>query len=258
MVTHATRPIILSGCKAVYLLDILNPAKIEARLHTQIGKRLRLLMAERGLSATQLAKNADVKPSFIYDVIHGKSTNPSVVKLSQIAAAMEVDIASLLMEEQPVTASSHRPRKLQLDTERNDNYVTISSILVEASMGGGTIVTSEEQGKPYYFRQEWIRDRLGVTHDDLRMIFVRGDSMEPTLCAGDMILIDITKKSPTPPGIFVLFDGFGLVAKRLEFISNTTPPAIRIISDNAQYSAYERTIDELHIIGRVVWFAREM
>lgn len=229
-------------------------------MHTQIGERLRLLMAERGLSATQLAKNADVKPSFIYDVIHGKSTNPSVVKLAQIATAMGVDIASLLSEKQEnnITAHNGRTRKLQLDSERNDNYVTISSILVEASMGGGTIVTSEEQGKPYYFRQEWIRDRLGVTPNDLRMIFVRGDSMEPTLCAGDMILIDISKKSPTPPGIFVLFDGLGLVAKRLEFISNTTPPAIRILSDNAQYSAYERTIDELHIIGRVVWFAREM
>lgn len=229
-------------------------------MHTQIGERLKLLMAERGLSATQLAKNADVKPSFIYDVVHGKSTNPSVVKLAQIATAMGVDIASLLSGQQAQDISAHngRTRKLQLDTERNDNYVTISSILVEASMGGGTIVTSEERGKPYYFRQEWIRDRLGVTPDDLRMIFVRGDSMEPTLCAGDMILIDITKKSPTPPGIFVLFDGLGLVAKRLEFISNTTPPAIRIISDNGQYSAYERTIDELHIIGRVVWFAREM
>lgn len=220
-------------------------------------------MAERGLSAAQLAKRADVKPSFIYDVIHGKSTNPSIVKLANIAACLEVDIASLVGDtgKQPVAVNGGRmakPRKLQLDTERNDQYVTISSILVEASMGGGTIVTSEEKGKPYYFRQEWIRDRLGVSPADLRMIFVRGDSMEPSLCAGDMILIDITKKSPTPPGIFVLFDGFGLVTKRLEFISNTNPPAIRIISDNAQYSAYERTIDELHIIGRVVWFAREL
>lgn len=223
-------------------------------------------MAERGLSAAQLAKSADVKPSFIYDVIHGKSTNPSVVKLAQIADYLRVDIASLLGDGNrqtavaavAATAPALKPRKLHLDTARSDQYVTISSILIEASMGGGTIVTTEEQGKPYYFRQEWIRDRLGVSPDDLRMIFVRGDSMEPTLCAGDMILIDITKKSPTPPGIFVLFDGFGLVAKRLEFISNTYPPAIRIISDNPQYSAYERAISELHIIGRVVWFAREL
>lgn len=220
-------------------------------------------MAERGLSAAQLAKSADVKPSFIYDVIHGKSTNPSIVKLAQIAACLDVDIASLLGggDKRAVAippAPPAKPRKLQLDTAGNDDYVTISSILVEASMGGGSIVTNEEKGKPYYFRQEWIRDRLGVSAADLRMIFVRGDSMEPTLCAGDMILIDITKKSPTPPGIFVLFDGFGLVAKRLEFISNTNPPAIRILSDNPQYSAYERTIDELHIVGRVVWFAREL
>lgn len=217
-------------------------------------------MAERGLSAAQLAKSADIKPSFIYDVIHGKSTNPSVVKLARIADIMEVDIASLLGERQELGSNPRhdaRNRKLP-NTQGSDDYVTISSILVEASMGGGTIVTTEEKGKPYYFRREWIRDRLGVSASDLRMIFVRGDSMEPTLCAGDMILIDITKKSPTPPGIFVLFDGFGLVAKRLEFISNTNPPAIRIISDNAQYSAYERIIDELHIIGRVVWFAREL
>lgn len=219
-------------------------------------------MAERGLSAAQLAKSADIKPSFIYDVIHGKSTNPSVVKLARIADTMDIDITSLLGERQEPSGSLRKDephkRKLQLDTQSGDDYVTISSILVEASMGGGTIVTTEERGKPYYFRREWIRDRLGVSAQDLRMIFVRGDSMEPSLCAGDMILIDITKKSPTPPGIFVLFDGFGLVAKRLEFISNTNPPAIRIISDNTQYSAYERTIDELHIIGRVVWFAREL
>ncbi|MCH2546620.1 MAG: LexA family transcriptional regulator [Alphaproteobacteria bacterium] len=232
-------------------------------MHNTIGERLRHLMAERGLSAAQLAKRADIKPSFIYDVLHGKSTNPSIVKLAHIARCMDVDISSLVGSNsssptQNRTEPPAKSRKLQLDMHSGDDYVTISSILVEASMGGGSIVTTEEKGKPYYFRQEWIRNRLGVTADDLRMIFVRGDSMEPTLCAGDMILIDITKKSPTPPGIFVLFDGFGLVTKRLEFLSNTNPPAIRIISDNAQYAAYERTIDELHIIGRVVWFAREL
>lgn len=219
-------------------------------------------MAERGLSAAQLAKNADVKPSFIYDVIHGKSTNPSIIKLAQIASSMHVDVTALLdgMRKSPPPFNSHnhngKRRRLHLDTARGDDYVTISSLLVETSLSGGT--AAGEKGKPYYFQREWIRDRLGVSPTDLRLSQVRGDSMEPVLCAGDMILIDITKKYPTPPGIFVLFDGFGLVAKRLEFISNTTPPAIRIISDNPQYSAYERTIDDLHIIGRVVWFAREL
>lgn len=218
-------------------------------------------MAQRGLNATQLSKHADVKPSFIYDILNGKSANPSPVRLVQIADALGVNVSSLI-------TSDSESRSLQIDMPQHsdnrhasggdDTYVTISSVLVEASMGGGTVVAQEEQGKPYYFRREWIRNRLGVSPADLRMIFVRGDSMEPTLCAGDMILIDTTKRMPSPSGIFVLFDGMGLVAKRLEMTHNPATPSIRILSDNPQYSSYTRPASELHIIGRVVWFAREL
>jgi transcriptional regulator with XRE-family HTH domain len=234
-------------------------------LHSTIGERLKRIMAERCLSAAQLAKTAEVKPSFIYDIIHGKSTNPSIVKLAHIAHALHVDISALIGEDTEHIRSPHhesygKRRRLQLDMpyREGDGYVTISSILSETPDKDGAFATSTSPEKPYYFHKAWIKEKFGVSANDLRMLFVRGDSMEPTLCAGDIVLIDITKKSPTPPGIFTLFDGFGFVLKRLEFISNTNPPAIRIISDNLQYSAYKRVIDDLHIIGRVVWFAREL
>ena len=47
---------------------------------------------------------------------------------------------------------------------------------------------------------------------------VEGDSMVPTLQDGDAVLVDMTRQFPSPPGIFVLDDGMGLVAKRLEHI----------------------------------------
>ena len=87
---------------------------------------------------------------------------------------------------------------------------------------------------------------------------VEGDSMMPTLHSGDVVLVDMQRRSPTPPGIFVLFNRMGLVGKRLENIPNNDPPKVRIISDNTFYSPYERTVDEIHIIGRIRWFAREM
>jgi len=68
----------------------------------------------------------------------------------------------------------------------------------------------------------------------------------------------MTRRAPNPPGIFVLDDGMGLVAKRLEHIANSDPPAVRVISDNGFYSPYERTADEIHIVGRIRWFAREI
>ncbi len=48
-----------------------------------------------------------------------------------------------------------------------------------------------------------------------------------------------------PPGIFVLDDGMGLVAKRLEHIPNSDPPAVRVISYNKLYPEYERTAEEI-------------
>ena len=57
---------------------------------------------------------------------------------------------------------------------------------------------------------------------------------------------------------FVLHDGMGLVAKRLDHIPNSEPPRVRIISDNPLYSPYEGTAEEVNIIGRIRWFAREI
>ncbi|WP_256447779.1 S24 family peptidase [Paracoccus marinaquae] len=92
----------------------------------------------------------------------------------------------------------------------------------------------------------------------LRIMHVEGDSMAPTLLSGDAVLVDMTRRAPNPPGIFVLDDGMGLVAKRLEHIPNSDPPAVRVISDNKHYPEYERTADEIHIVGRIRWFAREI
>jgi phage repressor protein C with HTH and peptisase S24 domain len=68
----------------------------------------------------------------------------------------------------------------------------------------------------------------------------------------------MARRAPVPPGIFVLHDGIGLVAKRLEHIPNSDPPAVRVISDNPLYGPYERTADEIHIVGSIRWFAREI
>jgi phage repressor protein C with HTH and peptisase S24 domain len=100
-----------------------------------------------------------------------------------------------------------------------------------------------------------VRDTLHAAPADLRVNDVRGDSMLPTLAEGDVVLINLKERSPSPPGIFVLFDGLGLVVKRLEKLDDKK---IRILSDNSNYAPYNLNMDEIHIIGRVVWFAREL
>lgn len=210
--------------------------------------RLKEAIRQKGLNASELAKQADVKPSFIYDILNGKSSNPSTNKMARISSALEIDLPSLLGLESDAVIS---------DIKRSE-YVVISSMLATDSNSNGAMIVEEKKGEPYYFRRSWIEERLKTSPENLRMIFVEGDSMEPTLCQSDMVLVDITKTNPSPSGIFVLFDGMGLVAKRLEFLVHSDPPSLRILSDNSQYLSYERPVKDAEIVGRVVWFAREI
>ncbi len=210
-------------------------------------KNLKTEMERQNISALELAKRSEVKPSFVYDILHGKSANPSTTKLAKLANTLGSNVSQLLGIEENNTKCSH-----------GNDYALISCNLVTETNENGTIIITEKQGDPYYFRRSWLRNRLNAEPDNLRMVHVEGDSMEPTLCHGDMILIDITKTNPSPPGIFVLFDGLALLAKRLEFIPQSTPPSLRILSDNPQYHPYERKLHETNIVGRVIWFAREI
>ena len=213
-----------------------------------ISNRLKEQISTRGISALELARRANVKPSFIYDILHGKSVNPSPIKLTRVAEALGTNIAQLIGS-----------NETSFPAPPSSEYVVISTVLVENKQEKNNVVTVDQQGEPYYFRQSWITDRLGAQPDNLRMLFVHDDSMAPTLCEGDMALLDITKTSPSPPGIFVIFDGHSLVTKRLEsLVDDTSTATIRISSDNTRYESYERSAGDLQIIGRVVWFAREM
>ena len=90
------------------------------------------------------------------------------------------------------------------------------------------------------------------------MISTSGDWVVPLLKYDATVMLDCSQARPSPPGIFILDDGVGLVAKRIEIIPSNTLQMLRISSENSAYSSYQRRIDEVHIIGRVVWFARRL
>ena len=76
--------------------------------------------------------------------------------------------------------------------------------------------------------------------------------MEPKLWAGQRVMVDIQDRTPSPPGIFVVWDGLGLAIKRVEVIAGTDPLRVRISSANPEYLAYERLYSEAAINGRVI------
>lgn len=140
-----------------------------------------------------------------------------------------------------------------------EGYGRVREIDVRASAGPGAIHEGFEEIKQvWYFPENVIRHEFRARTADLRMITIDGDSMEPLLSSGDRVLIDTSQRVPAPPGIFVIWDGMGLVAKRIEHEPNSDPPVVVIKSVNPEYQTYERSAEEIHIVGRVVWTSRRL
>lgn len=144
----------------------------------------------------------------------------------------------------------------------------IPEIDIRAGMGGGGYSSGEvrhdgDQSDPYKsetwrFPSTFMRQEVRVPESRVIVIETTGDSMAPTLHAGDRVIVDTSHVIPTPDGIYALRDQFGgIVVKRLQVLRGD-PPRIRIISDNANHSPEDVGPDEVGMVGKVLFCLKRL
>lgn len=100
--------------------------------------------------------------------------------------------------------------------------------------------------------RDLMRSYTSTPAEQIKIATVVGDSMEPTLLPGTKVMIDTRDVRPSPPGVFFVWDGLGLVAKRVELVQGSDPRRVRLTSDNERYAPYEVSLDDAQIQGRVM------
>jgi SOS-response transcriptional repressor LexA len=112
---------------------------------------------------------------------------------------------------------------------------------INASAGGGAF-NFEDGYEILYFDKR-------VVDKDLDAINVIGDSMEPTIKDGSIILIDRENKNIRNGGIFVVNTNAGVFVKRINLKSTGE---IELISDNKAYPNETINPSDVEIVGKVV------
>ena len=212
-----------------------------------LGQCLKREMKKQGIKVPELARAAGVKTSFLYDVLSGKSANPSTITLAKVARHLGVDLMQM--------AAGKSEESTLISLTIPQDYIKIPGVMVDTIEGGVTLAAIADEQAAQLFSRPWIESELNANPRDIRVFLLRGDSMEPTLSHNDRLLVDISKKSPAPVGLFLVYEGFGLSVRRLEYTQDK-PPRIRFIADNPQYNSYERSSADAVIIGRIVWASR--
>ena len=136
--------------------------------------------------------------------------------------------------------------------------ILVPRLDVEASAGAGMVVDEDDVSEMVAFDPRWLRAR-SITPQAARIITARGDSMEPTIRSGDLLVVDTAIETAVDSGVYVVSYAGALVVKRL-FLLHTG--AIILSSDNKVAGRDEEipahSLDQLRIAGRVMWYGRMM
>lgn len=199
--------------------------------------RLKKLMGED--STLRFAKRCGIDEGSMRKYLEGKSL-PGLLNAKKIADAEGVSIDWL-------AGSDNNPNSADL--------VLIPRLDVSASAGDGalTIAYEDEASDLIAVAATWL-GRRGLIARNLRTITARGDSMEPTIRNGDLLLVDHSIDRIVDEGIYVVsFDNLVLV-KRL--LLGDARGALVLKSDNPSYVPQVRNAGDVRVIGRVCWYGR--
>ena len=145
------------------------------------------------------------------------------------------------------------------EEERNLRLVSIP--MAGAELGAGSSFfydcDDEEIAKQYSFREDFI-NRLGAPLSSLRLFRVRGTSMEPDICPGDIVLVQF-KEGITPRDGDVLAVRFGeeLLIKQ---IFKSPGGKLLLKSKNPNWPTQEvyPGSDDFQVLGIPRWMGREL
>ena len=188
-----------------------------------------------------LAELVDVSERSMSDYAGDKSS-PQWAVLERIAAVTGASLSALTAGEAGLLLSSR-------------DLVSVPRYDIQASAGHGAFADRQEAADHLIVSREWlgryVRDAGRVV-----VIEARGDSMEPTVRHGDLLMVEMNVDGDhvSAGGVFVLTIAGMIMVKRLQIMLDGD---LKISSDNRAYDpetvpAAERD-DKVIVHGRVFW-----
>lgn len=214
-----------------------------------VADRLRSKLRELGLNESELGRRAKVPQPTINRILSGESQSPRKSTVEPIATALGVSPDWLLFG-----GGEEKTRELTSPSEKE--YALIPQFTARGACGDGYFNEHVEVTEGLAFKREWIR-RMNSKPENLYVIYADGDSMEPYIFEGDVVLFDTSKTEPKDKQVYVIRrpDGGNSIKRLSQMLSG----AWVIRSDNPDKISFpdepvsEAALHDMPILGRVIW-----
>ncbi|MGB3806244.1 MAG: S24 family peptidase [Erythrobacter sp.] len=211
------------------------------------GARARLfeLSQGRGVSLARLSTLLGRNPSYLQQFIR-KGSPRKLEEEDRRTLAEFLDVPE--WELRDGADSGKEKSYISSSNRKNRDWVEVARLDIKAAAGPGTLPDAENAYDLIRFSRRWLAEQ-GLESAELSAITVKGDSMEPLLRDGDEILVDM-RAQPFRDGIHVVRLSDTLMVKR---VARSGAGRAVLLSENAAYPPIDVALDEVELIGRVVW-----
>jgi hypothetical protein len=96
-----------------------------------------------------------------------------------------------------------------------------------------------------------LQEKTKAAPEHIRIFDVQESAMAPDFLKGEQVLVDLSDRNPSPPGIFVVSDGISHMVRSCEYVPHSDPPKMKLNANNQKFS-YVMELDQADIIGRVI------
>jgi len=217
----------------------------------KIGQKIRQIRKASKMTLSELALRVDSDVGNLSRLERGVQgySDPLIQK---IAVALSVPVSELFSSSEDInTVNSYSVNSM--NRNGRDNVYRIDVLDVSVSAGDG----SPSKDVVEVIRSiEYVPDQARVIfgnrpESSVKLINVRGDSMEGTIEPGDLIFVDVSVCSFDGDGIYVFDYNGDMFVKRLQKVKSE----LIVISDNPRYREWSITEEEMemfHVAGRVM------
>jgi len=208
------------------------------------NKRLARALNEKGMSKSELARQARVSPATVTDWINGKIKTLEAGNLLRICRALEIDPMWLMTGRNAAVTSMLREKKGTHNVELGPSLTRRIPLISWTTAGKwAEIVDNLQPGDA----EDWIPTTASVGSKAFALR-VCGDSMEPTIPDGATIIVD-PDRSPKHGDIVVVRQNDDTEATCKRLVYDGGRPYLR--PDNPRYPLMEMAPDAV-VVGVVV------
>jgi phage repressor protein C with HTH and peptisase S24 domain len=231
-----------------------KPVTLPAADRASFVTRLQFVVAQWP-SVDRLAKATGVSPSAFRKWLKGEA-EPSRDRVVALAGAAGVSVSWLAQGEGPepnlAVLGAYGHDTSYLVSSDGPSFLLLPKVAVSAAAGAGR---PQPQSATSFigFRHDWLQTTFGLEPQDILLETVVGDSMEPHIHNGDILLVNSTDLTFRNFGVYVITVRDERLVKRVQ---RKFDGSLILISDNSKYqpeTIAPEIAAEIKVVGRVIW-----